>query len=43
VAIPTQGFYDSDAGRMLVRWAFCKRPEVIQEALARLTRADLHA
>ena len=37
------GFYDSDAGRMLVRWAFCKRPEMIQEALGRLAAADLHA
>ena len=24
VAIPTQGFHDTDAGRHLVRWAFCK-------------------
>jgi N-succinyldiaminopimelate aminotransferase len=36
VAIPHQVFYDSDAGRPLVRWAFCKRPEVISEALERL-------
>jgi len=39
VAIPHQVFYDDvDAGRPLVRWAFCKRPEVIAEALSRLER-----
>ena len=39
VAIPHQVFYDDvDAGRPLVRWAFCKRPEVIDEALRRLGR-----
>jgi N-succinyldiaminopimelate aminotransferase len=37
VAIPHQVFWDDqDAGRPLVRWAFCKRPEVIDEALTRL-------
>jgi N-succinyldiaminopimelate aminotransferase len=37
VAIPHQVFYDDvEAGRPLVRWAFCKRPEVISEALDRL-------
>ncbi|MET0448780.1 MAG: pyridoxal phosphate-dependent aminotransferase [Aeromicrobium sp.] len=37
VAIPHQVFWDDkDAGRPLVRWAFCKRPEVIAEALTRL-------
>lgn len=37
VAIPHQVFWDDqDAGRPLVRWAFCKRPEVIAEALDRL-------
>jgi N-succinyldiaminopimelate aminotransferase len=41
VAIPTQGFYDSDAGRQLVRWAFCKQPEVIEEGLRRLRAVDL--
>ena len=41
VAIPTQGFYDSDAGRQLVRWAFCKQPDVIEEGLRRLAGADL--
>ncbi|WP_028659194.1 pyridoxal phosphate-dependent aminotransferase [Nocardioides insulae] len=41
VAIPTQGFYDSDAGRHLVRWTFCKQPAVLEEALARLGKADL--
>jgi N-succinyldiaminopimelate aminotransferase len=39
VAIPHQVFYDHvDAGRPLVRWAFCKRSEVISEALTRLER-----
>jgi len=39
VAIPHQVFYDDvEAGRPLVRWAFCKRPEVINEALERLQR-----
>ncbi len=37
VAIPHQVFYDDkDAGRPLVRWAFCKQESVIDEALARL-------
>src|SRR5215207_3522816 len=38
VAIPHQVFYDHvEAGRPLVRWAFCKQPHVLEEALARLT------
>ena len=41
VAIPLKGFYDSDAGRHLVRWAFCKEVEVIEEGLRRLAAADL--
>ncbi len=37
VAVPTQVFYDDvDAGRRLVRFAFCKRPEVLTEAVTRL-------
>jgi N-succinyldiaminopimelate aminotransferase len=36
VAIPSSVFYDSDAGDHFVRFAFCKRPEVLEEALARL-------
>jgi N-succinyldiaminopimelate aminotransferase len=38
VAIPSAVFYDDhpEAGRTLVRFAFCKRPEVLQEALGRL-------
>jgi N-succinyldiaminopimelate aminotransferase len=40
VAIPTSVFYDDkDAAPTLVRFAFCKRPEVIAEAARRL--ADL--
>ena len=43
-AIPTQGFHDDpDAGRQLVRWAFCKQPELIEEGLSRLRAADLSA
>ncbi|MEO6509786.1 MAG: pyridoxal phosphate-dependent aminotransferase [Nocardioides sp.] len=42
VGIPAQVFYDDAvAGRQLVRWAFCKRTEVIEEALGRLAAADL--
>jgi N-succinyldiaminopimelate aminotransferase len=36
VAIPSAVFYDSAAGDTLVRFAFCKRPEVLTEALTRL-------
>jgi len=37
VAVPMSVFYDdADAGRTLVRFAFCKRPEVLAEAAARL-------
>jgi len=39
VAIPSEVFYDDrDAGRFGVRFAFCKRKEVLTEALARLGR-----
>jgi N-succinyldiaminopimelate aminotransferase len=39
VAVPTVVFYDDkEAGRPLVRFAFCKRDEVIDEAAARLAR-----
>ncbi len=39
VAIPSSVFYDPTdpgAGRTLVRWAFCKRADVLDDALARL-------
>jgi N-succinyldiaminopimelate aminotransferase len=40
VAIPTSAFYaDPRAGRTLVRFAFCKRREVIDEAVGRLVAA----
>jgi N-succinyldiaminopimelate aminotransferase len=39
VAIPSSVFYDSGAGDHLVRFAFCKRPEVLDEALRRLKEA----
>jgi N-succinyldiaminopimelate aminotransferase len=39
VAIPHQAFCDDPAiGAPYVRWAFCKQPAVIDEALARLER-----
>jgi len=39
VAIPHQVFYDNPApGHPLVRWAFCKQPPVLQEALTRLQK-----
>ncbi|CAA9348570.1 MAG: Aspartate aminotransferase [uncultured Nocardioidaceae bacterium] len=44
VAIPTQPFYDdADAGRHLVRWAFCKETSVLERALDQLSNADLTA
>jgi N-succinyldiaminopimelate aminotransferase len=39
VAIPSSVFYDRgdpDAGRTLVRWAFCKQEAVLHDAIARL-------
>jgi N-succinyldiaminopimelate aminotransferase len=36
VAIPSSVFYDSALGDRYVRFAFCKRPEVLDEALVRL-------
>ncbi len=39
VAIPSSVFYnpsDATAGRTLVRWAFCKRDDVLKDALGRL-------
>jgi len=42
VAIPSQVFYDDvAAGRPYVRFAFCKRPEVLTEALRRLAAQPL--
>jgi N-succinyldiaminopimelate aminotransferase len=39
VAVPTVVFYDDkEVGRPLIRFAFCKRDEVIDEAAARLSR-----
>jgi N-succinyldiaminopimelate aminotransferase len=43
VAIPNSVFYDDrDAGRTQVRFAFCKRPEVLQDALARIEKWAAH-
>jgi N-succinyldiaminopimelate aminotransferase len=42
VAIPEQVFYDDvEVGRPLVRWAFCKRAEVIDDVLTRLRAGRL--
>lgn len=39
VAIPSSVFYDdADRGRTFVRWAFCKRSEVVASAVDRLQR-----
>ncbi len=39
VAVPHEVFYDDkQAGTSLVRWAFCKRDEVLDDALDRLKR-----
>jgi N-succinyldiaminopimelate aminotransferase len=39
VAIPNVVFYDNpEAGRSLVRFTFCKREEVLREAVSRLSR-----
>ena len=45
VAIPTQVFYEdgSDEGRHLIRWAFCKEQDVLEEGIRRLRAADLRA
>ncbi|TXH44652.1 MAG: aminotransferase class I/II-fold pyridoxal phosphate-dependent enzyme [Actinobacteria bacterium] len=41
VAIPVERLSSGGAGVELVRWTFCKRPEVLQEALRRLAATDL--
>lgn len=41
VAIPSKVFYDSSAGDTFVRFAFCKRPEVLHEARRRLASLDV--
>ncbi|GID26469.1 pyridoxal phosphate-dependent aminotransferase [Paractinoplanes brasiliensis] len=39
VAVPTQVFYDhQEAGRHLIRFAFCKRESVMEEAAQRLSK-----
>jgi N-succinyldiaminopimelate aminotransferase len=37
-AIPVSAFYEGEAPRYFARFAFCKRPEVLREALSRLER-----
>lgn len=43
VAIPVQRLSNSGVGWELVRWTFCKKPEVLEEALVRLDRAGVSA
>lgn len=43
VCIPTEAFCDSDVGRTLVRFAFCKQEPVLADAVDRLAAADLTA
>ena len=45
VAIPSQVFHDDPhgPGRHLVRWAFCKTPELIGQGIDQLAGADLGA
>ena len=43
VAIPVQRLSNSGVGQELVRWTFCKQPEVLEEALVRLGRAGVTA
>lgn len=44
VAIPHEVFYDhTSVGRPLVRWAFCKRADVLDQALERLAGGIAHA
>jgi N-succinyldiaminopimelate aminotransferase len=42
VAVPSAVFYEHpEEGRPLVRWAFCKRPELLDEALTRLEKVRM--
>ena len=42
VAIPTQVFHDDpEAGTRIIRFAFCKRPVVLDEAVSRLARLTI--
>ena len=43
VGIPVQRLSGSGTGSELVRWTFCKRTEVLTEALGRLRRAGVEA
>jgi len=43
-AVPSAAFYDRpETGRAIARFAFCKRQEVLAEAVARLATAPWHA
>ncbi len=41
VAIPSSVFYDSGAGDRFVRFAFCKRPSVLEDAVSRIAASGL--
>lgn len=44
VAIPCQVFYDDhEAGRHMIRWAYCKEDDMLEEGVRRLLAADLRA
>ena len=45
VAIPSQVFYEDESseGRHLIRWAFCKEQDVLEEGIRRLRSVDLRA
>jgi N-succinyldiaminopimelate aminotransferase len=45
VAIPNQVFYEdgSAEGRHLIRWAFCKEQDLLEEGIRRLQATDLRA
>ncbi|WP_027861820.1 pyridoxal phosphate-dependent aminotransferase [Marmoricola sp. URHB0036] len=45
VAIPNQVFYEDESseGRHLIRWAFCKEQDVLEEGVRRLRGVDLRA
>lgn len=42
-AIPVSAFYEGDAPKHYARFAFCKRPEILDEATSRLARFFGHA
>lgn len=43
VAVPNSVFYDTDAGDTLVRFAFCKQDDVLDDAIMRLANPQLRS